>query len=1031
MYSLAAQLHKQVKNQVKIKEVRRCSRDSLSNRDFFLQTFIVSNNLTSPTQTSVVLNSTHLGSRFRTLVTPAGRCGAPVRGRSSSCSAQAGTVEALLDELLHHLAGSELVSANSTVDLPRLRSKKDAFLNDVVSAFSDSIQRPMNIAQHGNVATNKDKFIADLVNEMTVSELAIQMHLMFADNIIGINSDNAGYDTAMEVDPTASVGVIHDWYPTNSTQFNSIQQLNLEKSRLKIPFLAFGECVHGVGSFRQSMFPQAIGLSASFDPSLVYDVGRAIGTEARAIGVHACLAPVLDLGKEPRWGRVQEAWGEDYVHTALMGIQFARGLSKNGSWADPDAVVPVMKHFAAYGSPKSGLNAAPHMGRGLREVMQEMLVPFKAVVDLGFARGVMMSYNELDEIPAHVHPVLYGALAEWGFDGFTLADDTGMEQLFTSHGVASSPADAIAQWFNAGGMVNFYDFPIDVWVNSTIDLVANGTVKKATLKDHVTKILGVKYDLGLFDNPYLSDTINVQSLTTEHAPLTLDAARKSIVLLENRNSILPLDPKSQNLRTMALIGPFGDMLNYGDYSGQWGMYPTNHSSTIRQAMKAHLETHYPSTQLVSSWGADTWTYHGQYNIPNYLLSFQGALGMRGTYFADTNFSEPVFTLQETPNRDWGLYPPVGLPSNNFSVIWEGELEVPVDGAPVDGWLGVAAAANCSARLFVDGVLVAEKVLSPNNTIIGNIQVGVDNAQPPPGGVEFLFQAGAKHQLRLEFQAFNTVIKRANFGSLNAEVELFWNLVDRRDAVKRAVDLAKKADVVVLAVGANWNSDGESGDRATLGLSPNQTVLADAIYDLGKPVILVLQGGRPFAIPEHYTNSAAVVNAFFPGQSGGQAISDVLFGVYNPGARVPLSVPFDVGTLPVYYNYKSTAHANNYTDENAGSYPIYSFGYGLSYTTFESSDFNTRGQKTFSLGSNITFSTRITNTGNVAGSYVPQVYLLRAGRVSTITVAVKQLVAFSRVYLDAGESAVVDMDLEVDRFLQVYSNQCDLDLYLRH
>ncbi|KAJ7053393.1 glycoside hydrolase family 3 protein [Mycena amicta] len=886
----------------------------------------------------------------------------------------------------------------------------------------------MSLAAHEDeTATDKQKFIANLVDQMTIPELAIQMHLMFADNIIGINSDNAGYDTAMEIAPTASVGVIHDWYPTNSTQFNSIQQLNLEKSRLKIPFMAYGECVHGVGSFRQSLFPQAIGISASFDESLAYTVGRAIGTEARAIGVHACLAPVLDLGKDPRWGRVQEAWGEDFVHTALMGVQFARGLSKNGSWSDPDAVVPVMKHFAAHGSPRSGLNGAPFMGRGMRQVMQEMLVPFKAVIDLGFARGVMMSYNELDEIPAHVNPVLYGALAEWGFDGFTTADDTGMSQLFTSHGVASSPADAIAQWFNAGGMVNFYDFPIDVWVNSTVDLVANGTVQKSTLQDHVTKILGVKYDLGLFDNPFISDTIDVQALTTEHAPLTLDAAHKSIVLLENRDNALPLNPKSQNIETIALIGPFSDMLNYGDYAGQWGQYPTNHSTTIRQAILAHLDTSSPSTRLVSSWGTDTWTYNGQYNIPNYLLSFDGAPGMRGTYFVDTNFSEPVFTLQETPNRDWGLYPPVGLPSNNFSVVWEGVLEVPVDGAAVDGWLGVAAAANCSARLFVDGALVAEKVFSPNNTIIGNIQVGADNVRPPPGGAEFRFEPGARHQLRLEFQAFNLFIKVANFGSLNAEVELFWNLVDRKNAVQKAVDVAREADVILLAVGANWNSDGEGGDRATLGLSPNQTILADAIYDLGKPVILILQGGRPFAIPEYYDKSAAVINAFFAGQSGGQAISDVLFGLYNPGARIPLSVPFNVGTLPVYYNYKSTAHSNNYTDENAGSYPIYSFGYGLSYTTFTHSNFNTHGQKTFSSGSTITFSTTITNTGRVAGSYVPQVYLLRAGRVSTVTVPVKQLVGFTRVYLDPGKSAVANMELEVDRFLKVINRENEWEL----
>ncbi|KAJ6484497.1 glycoside hydrolase family 3 protein [Mycena vitilis] len=940
-----------------------------------------------------------------------------------------GTVEALLDDFLRQLSVSNNLTENLTDNPRRLRLRKEAFLNEVLDAFWQP-QESLPTMLSGPITAEpaqKQQFVDNLVNQMTIPELVFQMHLMFADNIVGVASDNAGYDDAMSVAPDAGVGVVADWYPTTASQYNSVQKLNSERSRLKVPFMVYAECLHGVGSFKQSMFPQSIGLSASFDTSLVYSVARAIGTEARAIGIHVCLAPVLDLGKDPRWGRTQEAWGEDFVHTALMGVAYSSGLSKNSSWADPDAVVPVLKHFAAYGSPRSGLNAAPFMGRGLREVMQEMLVPFKAAIDLGGARGVMMSYNELDEIPASVHPVLYSALAEWGFDGFTTADDTGMAQLFSTHRVASSPADAIAQWFNAGGMIDFYDFPIDLLVNSTVDLVANGTVQKSTLQDHVKKILGVKYDLGLFENPFISESLDVQALTEAHAPLTLDAARRSIVLLENRDNTLPLNPVAQNIGTIALIGPFSDILNYGDYSGQWGMYPTNHSSVLRQAMSGHLSTTAPGVKLVSSWGAETWTYHGQYNIPGYLVSFDGVPGMRGTYYANTNFTDPIFRLQEMPNRDWGLYPPVGLPSNNFSVVWEGELQVPVDGAPVEGWLGVAVAANCSARLFVDGKLVSHTKATPSGNILGNIQLGANTTRPPPGGAQFRFAEGARHQLRLEFVALNLFQKRANFGSLNAQVELFWNLVDRTDSIQKAVDVAKTADIVVLAVGANWNSDGENGDRATLGLSVKQTVLADAIFALGKPVILVLQGGRPFAIPGYYEKSAAVIDAFFPGQSGGQAISDVLFGEFNPGARVPLSVPFHVGTLPVYYNYKASSHVNNFTDEGIGSYPIYSFGYGLSYTTFSHQNFraNALAQKTFSKGDTITFQVTIKNTGRVAGSYVAQVYLL--GRVSTVTVAVKQLVAFTRVYLASGESQEAAMTLEVDRFLQLLNRENEWEL----
>ncbi|PBK80691.1 glycoside hydrolase family 3 protein [Armillaria gallica] len=878
---------------------------------------------------------------------------------------------------------------------------------------------------------DKDLFLDDLVNKMTIPELVMQLHLMFADNVVGPRSENELYDFAMQSAPTAGIGVIHDWYPTDPAYYNKLQKLNLDKSRLGVPFMQLGECVHGVGSFKQSIFPQAIGMGASFDREMVHQVGRAIGEEARAIGIHVCLAPVLDLGKEPRWGRVQEAWGEDFVLTSHMGVAFASGLSKNGSWGDPDAAVPVMKHFAAHGSPHGGINAASFMGHGLRQVMVEMLVPFKAVFELGGARGVMMAYHELDEIPAHVHPLLYDALDEWDFDGFIMADDTGMRMLNVRHTVSNSPADTIQQWFNAGGNLQFYDYDLPTYLNCTIDLIANGTVAESTLRSHARRILGVKYDLGLFNDPYIPNGVDYKNLTAEHTPLTLDAARRSIVLLENKNSTLPIRPTKQGISKIALIGPFSDILNYGDYSGSWGEYPVSNSSTIRQAMKDYLSTNHPNVSLVSSWGADTWMYTAQHGIPGYLLSSNGIPGgLLATYYSDINFLDAVFQVQEQPNRDWGIYPPLSLPSNNFSVVWEGELEVPVDGNNVDGYIGIAVYANNTGRLYVDDVLVAQSELSDTGTVMGNIQslnyVLANATSTPPGGAPFIWRAGARHKLRVEFQAWNLWQKVENVNSINAQVELFWNLVDRTDAVGKAVDVANEADVVVLAVGASWSSDGESGDRATLGLSVNQTKLADAIFALRKPVVLVLEGGRPFAIPEYYSKCAAAINAFFPGQSGGQAIADVLFGDFNPGGRVPLSVSYDVAQLPVYYNYKFTDHARNYTDLN--SFPTYSFGYGLSYTTFSVQNFNATssgGVKTFTSGETITFRVEVTNEGNLTGSYVAQVYLLV--RVSTIVRPQKQLVAFDRVYLDAGQTKVVTMELEVDRYLRIINRKYEWEL----
>ncbi|KAI2467783.1 glycoside hydrolase family 3 protein [Annulohypoxylon bovei var. microspora] len=882
------------------------------------------------------------------------------------------------------------------------------------------------------VALDKESYIESLISNMTVEDIVLQLHLMFGGDIVGVESKNELYDYTMRFSPDSPIGVMHDWYPLNTSHYNSVQELNLQKARLKIPLMHVGECLHGVGSFRQSMFPQSLGLSASFDTDLVYRVGRAIGTEARSIGIHACLSPVLDIGQDPRWGRMQEAWGEDKVLTSHMGVAYSSGLSKNGSWSEPDAVVPVLKHFAAHGAPQSGHNTAPFMGHGNRQVLQDLLTPFKAAIQLGGARGVLMAYNEFDDIPAHVHPMLYQALEDWGFDGFTIADDTGMVELQVVHQVADSPGSAIGQWFNAGGMIQFYDYSLEIYLNTTKDLVANGSVELTTLQSHIRKILGVKWDLGLFDDPLIPAEINPQEIVKSHRNITLEAAQRSIVLLENKNSILPFKPQAQKTTKIALVGPFADVLNYGGYSGQWGQYPADAAHTIRQGMLRYAND--VDFELVSSWGANTWEYNSQYVIPPYLLSSNGTTGgLAATYFADTNFTQPMVHRIESPSLDWGIYPPDGLPSNNFSAIWEGQLESPVD-TDVDGWIGAAVGPNTTVKLFVDGSLItsygAEGLLQSSN-IMGNIMgydyITANSTLPPDGSTPFTFKKGATYHIRIEYQAFNLYKKTANVNSLNSQLILFWNLVSQNgDAVDQAVQLASSSDVVVLAVGAAWNSDGENGDRGTLGLVPSQDILAKEIYKLGKPVVLVLQGGRPFAI-DYYNQSAAVLSAFFPGQSGGQAIADALFGIVNPGGRMPVTVPKNVGQLPVYYNYKPTAHLVKYLDTESS--PAYWFGYGLSYTTFEISRFeaaiNGMGATEFKAGDTVTFSATIRNNGTVDGSYVAQVYVL--SRVSSIVQPVKQLVAFQRVDISAGEEITVSMELDVNRYLAILNRRNEWEL----
>lgn len=595
-----------------------------------------------------------------------------------------------------------------------------------------------------------------------------------------------------------------------------------------------------------------------------------------------------------------------------------------------------------------------------------------------------------------------------------------MKQLQVGHNVAASPADAIAQWYKAGGMVQYYDYPLETLLNATKSLIANGTLSETLIREKVRRVLGVKYDLGLFEEPYIQDMMNAYQIVRDHVPLTLEAAQKSIVLLENRNSTLPLSTDRQALKKIALIGPFGDILNYGDYSGTYGMYPVANSTTLRQGILNHL--HGTDTKLVLSAGANTWLYNAHYPIPGYHLSVNGTPGgLLATYYADTNFSKPVVQKVEPPVGNWGLYPPPGLPSNNFSVIWEGTLDASVDG-DIDGWLGIALGPNTTARIYIDDKLHIDIPLTTTGNILSNIPdrpYSIQNGKaPPPGSAPFTFKPGAQHHIRVEYQTWNLYQKVENFGSLNAEVILFWNLVDRAAPVDKAIEIAKEADVVILAVGAAWNSDGESGDRATLSLSANQTALADAVFGLGKPTVLVLQGARPFALPQYYSQAAAVLDANFAGQNGGQAIADVLFGTVNPGGRLVVSVPMYEGQLPVFYNYKQTARKKWYTD--IWSFPQYPFGYGLSYTTFRVSNYRARtaraNRTSFTAQDTIVFEADVTNTGPIPGSYVAQIYLLQ--RVSQITQPLKQLVAFQRVYVEPGQVVTAHMELEAGRYLRM-------------
>lgn len=549
------------------------------------------------------------------------------------------------------------------------------------------------------------------------------------------------------------------------------------------------------------------------------------------------------------------------------------------------------------------------------------------------------------------------------------------------------------------------------------------------LQLHVKKLLKLKRELGLFEDPYIPAHIDPVSIVEDHQDLALEAASKSVVLLKNEDNLLPL---SSQKGTIALIGPFADTLNFGDYSGTLGQQPAQQATTLRQAMLENVHKHdsqdAPGATIKCAWGANSWNYENQYAIPPYLLSHDGIPGgLMATYYQDHSFQSPRVTRQETPALDWGLYPPAGLPSNNFSALWQGHLESPVDSNTL-GTIGVAVGASSGMRLFIDGKLLSSHKPSAPSDILPNIVsyefTQANATQIPPNGAPFLFKPGVTHHIRIEYVALNREKRIANEGSVNSQVLLWWNLVSQGDdAVSQAVALSKDADVVVLALGSAWNSDGESSDSANLALSKDQDRLARTILDLGKPVVLALSGGRPLALPEHYAKAKAVLSTFYGGQASGRAVANVLTGRFNPGGRLPISIPRHPGQLPAYYNMKPSARLVDYNDDISG--PLYPFGHGMSYTTFSvtSMSFSTpanedaqNSARQFSEGDELAFSVAIANTGSVAGCYVAQIYLL--GRTSQITQPVRQLVAFQRVYIAPNQTAKAILRVDVDRYLKI-------------
>lgn len=627
---------------------------------------------------------------------------------------------------------------------------------------------------------------------------------------------------------------------------NTMQRWVKENTRLGIPVIFHEECLHGHAAIGGTSYPQPIALASTWDPDLVHDVFTATAAEVRARGAHQCLTPVLDLAREPRWGRTEETYGEDPYLVSRTGVAAIRGFQGPGPFIDGNHVMATAKHFAAHGQPEGGTNVAPanYSERVLREYF---LKPFEAAVREGHVQSVMASYNEIDGIPSHANKRLLDGILrrEWGFDGVLVSDYFGIAELVRIHHVAASTEAAAKMAIESGVDV---ELPFVDGFGSLADQVKQGKISEAYVDRAVARVLRLKFLLGLFENPFV-DPEAAERITNspEHQRLALKAAHEAIILLKNQNHLLPLD--KTKYKRIAVIGPDAAQVHLGGYSGK-----PSHEISVLQGVKDKVGKN-----------------------------------------AEVLYAEGCRITETFP--DWQ----------------------------------------------------ADKV------VLGD-------------------------------------------PALNAT------------RIQEAVKVAQKADLIILALGGNEQTSREAwapthpGDRDNLDLLGNQDDLVKAILALGKPVVVFLQHGRPNSINYIAENVPAIVEGWYLGQEGGTAVADVLFGDYNPGGKLPITVPRSVGQLPDYYYQKPSAKR-----EYLGSTtePLFPFGWGLSYSTFKYANLRLSPASIGPAGKT-TVSVDVTNTGTMAGEEIVQLYI--RDEVSSVTRPIKELRGFRRITLKPGETKTLEFTL---------------------
>jgi beta-glucosidase len=776
--------------------------------------------------------------------------------------------------------------------------------------------------------------------------------------------------------------------------------------RLGIPkYDWWNEGLHGVAfAGYATNFPQIIGMAATFDTQLVHTMGIIDSTEARAKYDEAIRnnqheqffgltfwAPNINIFRDPRWGRGQETYGEDPYLTSRMGVAFVTGMQGD----DPHyfRVVSTPKHYAVHSGPEPlrhqfNVDVSPH------DLEDTYLPAFRAAVTEAHAQSVMCAYNAVDGVPACANKMLITQHLrdDWHFDGYVVSDCAAVADIFTGHHYAPDMAHAAADAVKAGADLECryqqgWAFP------SLVDAVHQGLVSEADINTAVHRLFRARFELGMFDPPssYAYGHIPFSVVNSPaHRRESLQAARESMVLLKNANHILPLQP---SIHSIAVIGPTAELVQslQGNYNGP----PPNPVYPIEGIEKrfSSAQIHYAQGSTLVE-GMAIPIEHTALHPAEHPGTGGSGFGLTGTYFNSPDLTgSPVLTRTDrNVNFNWDKVVPVpGLQRDNFSVRWTGSLTPP---GPGTYKLGVRinycyACENAEGfRLYLDGKLI----LSSS---------GKTGERGGGSEASVQFTDTAPHPIRLEYL----------HGTGSAGIDLTWQAPG--DVLRnQATEAAEQSDVIIACVGLSPNLEGEQmpvhlegfqgGDRTSISLPDVQEHLLRALAATGKPLIVVLLNGSALAVDWSAEHAAAILEAWYPGEEGGDAIAETLAGANNPAGRLPLTFYRDLSQLPAFTDYSMQNRTYRYFTGK----PLYPFGYGLSYATFAYSDVKT--MHSVAAGQPVHVEAEVKNTGSVAGDEVIELYLTQPPGYET---PVHELAAFQRIHLAAGASAHVGLTID--------------------